>query len=617
MYKQLTITYTPLTAHSPIYSSYHKDALTKLVKPFYDLLTSHDVAFVDAQGKKIVPPDFLRSAGTTFKKIYQFSKEDLIRLIELFLTNASNFKVYYDSLSLGVQQTFRFMAYNLWIGASEINNMVGHGTISRKASWYSTSIHRETPFDICRVYGDLKGYLYQDNINIAYLALPADYRKSIIDIFTPDFNRSPSCTDELPDAATLATFTGAPLTSTCLEILTALFRTDQLQIGRSKLLSVKMMKDICVQLPMTNPKQWDGIDILNGWVPQSIALLFAAFVDRRISSLNEKGPKILKDIFSRLEYLLSEHTQLFAMLLPHISGFSNTIVSATAIGPLKEAFVTLFKEAQTKWIDITEFKHNFLYQQGLDADIVPLMAPNTYSSTQRMQLTVKADNTAVRPDNVYDLCGKPLIDGMLMLLAAFGYLEVAIDANPHPHRDGSMPEVKYARLTPIGQYALGITQKLELEKGQTIQKFEVDPNRLIIRILDGPALYNNWIMSIADPIGGQRFVVSEAKVLKRCSTVSEIDDVEKFLHANICEKPGKVWDEFFERLRSKANAVTHSRTDFETFDIDPNDRELHQLLTTEPRLREHVRRAEGFIVLVERTYCPLFKSILRDHGYLM
>ena len=58
-------------------------------------------------------------------------------------------------------------------------------------------------------------------------------------------------------------------------------------------------------------------------------------------------------------------------------------------------------------------------------------------------------------------------------------------------------------------------------------------------------------------------------------------------------------------------------TAYRHYTIDPENRELQQLITNDPVLRQLVIRAEGYRILVKLDDIRKFENQLKKHGYLL
>ena len=148
--------------------------------------------------------------------------------------------------------------------------------------------------------------------------------------------------------------------------------------------------------------------------------------------------------------------------------------------------------------------------------------------------------------------------------------------------------------------------------------FELDEERLLFRSLNNSNPYETLVTEIAEPIGGHRFRLTEASFLKTCSTAADLEKSIRFFHRYVCQNPPPVWEDFFSRLRAKAVPWTKmSPRKFEIYQLPTDNAELLHLLSSDEVLRKYVRRAEGYMVLVETTHIPEVKQRLKSFGFLL
>ena len=78
-----------------------------------------------------------------------------------------------------------------------------------------------------------------------------------------------------------------------------------------------------------------------------------------------------------------------------------------------------------------------------------------------------------------------------------------------------------------------------------------------------------------------------------------------------------LWEQFFETLLRHCNPLKEDKTAYKRYTLDPNNRELVQLITTDPALRQIVIRAEGYRILVKNDDLKKIETQLKKHGYLL
>ena len=78
-----------------------------------------------------------------------------------------------------------------------------------------------------------------------------------------------------------------------------------------------------------------------------------------------------------------------------------------------------------------------------------------------------------------------------------------------------------------------------------------------------------------------------------------------------------LWQQFFQSLLQHCHPLTEDKIAYKRYTIDPQNRDLGQLITTDPVLREIVIRAEGFRIMVKNDDLKKFETQLKKHGYLL
>ena len=94
----------------------------------------------------------------------------------------------------------------------------------------------------------------------------------------------------------------------------------------------------------------------------------------------------------------------------------------------------------------------------------------------------------------------------------------------------------------------------------------------------------------------------------------KIDFFKRFISKDIPE----VWSEFFESLFRQCHPLKSIGADqYVIYQLDGNNKELIQLLSSDPLLKSIIIRAEGYKILVEKKQQKTFMDKLKAHGYLL
>lgn len=230
-----------------------------------------------------------------------------------------------------------------------------------------------------------------------------------------------------------------------------------------------------------------------------------------------------------------------------------------------------------------------------------------------------ADVAKLRAEHIHDYVQRPLLYGYLALYASCGLLEIAYDHKGLYHIS-PYDIIEYVRLTPLGEYVFGITQRYQSsEVHQPLEYFSADSDRLIIRALtiDDKNPYEAILTDFASPIGASRYIVNPSSFLRGCSTLDDVLKKEQSFMTNVCAEPSAVWKEFFNTMKQRCYPLLPTQEQYTVRRIDPSNKELMQIFMVDAYIRKHTLRGENHTVLIESRYLTKVIERLRTYGYLV
>jgi hypothetical protein len=202
------------------------------------------------------------------------------------------------------------------------------------------------------------------------------------------------------------------------------------------------------------------------------------------------------------------------------------------------------------------------------------------------------------------------------LMASVGVAEIAINEDQNLNLS-PVDAVEYVRLTPLGRYALDLTNDYDAPEQEHIAYFELDPERLIIRSLVEPNPYAQLLTDTSIAISKNRFETSALSFLSSCHTKKDVESKIKIFRQFISNEIPALWEQFFQTLLQHCHPLSEDHTAVKRYTLDPENRDLIQLITTDPVLRQLVIRAEGFRIMVKQEDLKKFEIQLKKHGYLL
>ena len=203
-------------------------------------------------------------------------------------------------------------------------------------------------------------------------------------------------------------------------------------------------------------------------------------------------------------------------------------------------------------------------------------------------------------------------------MASWGIIEIAYD----PTTTGNGPSyltdaLRYVRLTNLGKYVLGEAKSYQLPATMvnTRKDFELNTDRLLIKVLNPNSKGNFALEKIAAPITSQLYRTNFSVFLKECNTKDDIVKNIDLFKKYIANEPPQIWEDFFNAMLERTNALKKVRTSYITRSIDAKDKELQDIIMHDPKLKQYILRAEGYVVLIEQAHLSDVNNILKTYGY--
>ena len=147
--------------------------------------------------------------------------------------------------------------------------------------------------------------------------------------------------------------------------------------------------------------------------------------------------------------------------------------------------------------------------------------------------------------------------------------------------------------------------------------FELDPERLIIRSLFEPNPYAQLLKDTSVPISKNRFETSALSFLANCHTKADVESKIKIFRQFISDELPPLWEQFFKSLLQHCHPLKEDTQSYKRYTLDPENRDLVLLVTTDPVLRQIVIRAENYRIMVKTEDLKKFETQLKKHGYLL
>ena len=607
--EQLERTFTMLNA-------YNKVELTGICTMFTPLLKGYSSIRLQKDTGEFV-------AATELAALMKSStspKADIMRALAIMLGTPENIRFYTDSLSEEMKALWRLVLVRLYLPLDEVRRVLNvsgylsaHESQSRYyygsgADWNRKELNW---FFLSRRKGKEKeswGNYHKDTL---YLTITPSFHRLFFPIFFPDAMADHSLT-ELPEGE-FRVVSGEADAVRRYAVVSAMLASDALTLSSGRYL-VAGQKVAAKRLNMPDFGIGETEGLRAALYVQMLTLCYWSETDRgcrKPESIEESVLSIAQNIGSYKHYL-----PLF--IFAHIKGLTQNVTYGHLCCDLAVHDLRLLADHPQNWVPIRDFyMHSFAGVDTTDDIPFPLLVFATRRDDYRTELTNNFTGGYLTIDDYTRHFGNTFHKGLLYALASLGMVELACTPQP---KDPVSPyaAIAYARLTQLGLYALGLTEKYEAAKVEDKPLFEVDDQRLIVRDLtNGDNPYLTILQEIAHYIGSGRYEVSAQTFLAACSTTDDVEVRIKNFRQFICAKPPAVWKSFFGTLLAHCHPLTLSHEDFHIYTLPDDDHELQRLMATDPQLRKLVIRAEGFRILVRDIDFTKFRSRLKALGYLL
>lgn len=542
-------------------------------------------------------------------------KSDLVGMLTRILADSSNRQLYFSTFPPELKEVWRCIDKNYYVSETQFNNIIGKScTTSKSLSYYygydtDQSYIPETGWFTVSASGSWKR-------KESVFSLSPSLRRLLLPYFHKKVSPTTALTDNLPADKQYVIFNGENDIIGSLPILRNLFINDTLQIGKTK-------------LPATVLKNVSRMVSLNEFFPHSLnkedndlrtrmaLTLFTLYgtntlMRSRESALSLSPQDMVRELMPHVMYYSHHLTHLILPMLSKVlTAFTQFSYVSQIIKEILGILTTLGEDS--RWMSY-ELLEDRLREKEVNEMLCTFVKPKLMEEND---ITNTRSDKHVTHATIYTQVGRPYIQGVIFALASIGIVEIAYqpveEDSPSPY-DG----LEYLRLTPLGRYALKITDTYTTTNStESLKYFELSDDKLLIRALGDANPYESMLNDISNPIGNHRYVVTPASFLRNCHTPFNIAHKIETFRQFIEKKPPQIWEKLFDEMLDNVGKVTKSPEVYSVYEIDRTDLRLHEIISTDPTIRSISRRAENYILLVESGKYSVFRERLKSYGYLV
>jgi len=224
----------------------------------------------------------------------------------------------------------------------------------------------------------------------------------------------------------------------------------------------------------------------------------------------------------------------------------------------------------------------------------------------------------------YELLSLPLVRGVAFMLAAMGFAEIRYnlpdEVGPwlRNGRDYLTPfdGLSAIRLTPLGAYAFGKTDELEIDTSARDRvRIVLNEHRLTLTCREPDRMMELLLGDYMEKISDGCYRMTRQSLLHGCKKATDVAErIEHFKNRIPAEIP-PYWQKFFDDVVADCVALKR-KPGYVVYRISDTP-ELRRLFLSDPVLREKSIKTSGPGVAIKKGDLPAVSRRLASLGYLM
>lgn len=592
-----------------ILSSHTITEIKYLVKYLLNSLNYIRYVAINENNHKYVP-DVIKLCAT--KK--QCLKAELLNFASLFF-NEDNFHLFLETLPDNVRAIWIAAADKIFLSEKDANELLGEECLIDTHRWHQVGVCNTLGEGIFKITSSER-FDYSDN-NTYYLTFKSYWLRELT--YRCSRHTLKDCqTAVLPDKLTV--FNAEADLFQEIPILNNLRESGMLTLGRTHFFTAKLRKALDkarinnFNLNEKSTKYYE--ETLRSYY---LIITYLLTCERTYDHvINSASP--LQLIQLCVKYVFDHTSKFCKLFLPHITCIDRDYdYSHRNTNRLMRSFErSLLTLKSSMWVSIEQV----LYQTRCFFDhktyvSILIQEPTSYYNIG-FKLHDKNADEPIKYDEIITRVTYQSIKSVLLAMASWGIIEIAYDPTTTANGLSYLTDaLRYVRLTNLGKYVLGEAKSYQLPATMvnTCKDFELNADRLLIKVLNPNSKGNFALGKIATPITSQLYRTDFSVFLKECNTKDDIVKNIDLFKKYIANEPPQIWEDFFNAMLERTNALKKVRTSYITRSIDAKDKELQDIIMHDPKLKQYILRAEGYVVLIEQAHLSDVNNILKTYGY--
>lgn len=588
------------------YRMLQRDTIPELTPKFQQLkkmLITHQPVIQTPDGEETLPQYIL----DTITKKGNPNKDELLKFVTFFLSDARNLCTYINTLDEDVKQVWAFIIENYFASDQMLKRETGKSWMIFEKSPYScyarASISDKLPWFMV-----LRSDMYNYKQNEYYLYIPLNYRSYLYPIFLTQKINSCFSLTELPQEESLQVFNEEKQIFKLMPVMQSLYKQNLLQIAKYRI-SASVLNKVSKLL---NAREFfpEEADKMASQLRTFMLLSAYSIYNSMAEETNEPEVFIKKLVRTIIQY----PAVLISIVLPHVGGLKQNMLSGS-YAPIQALHILqlLACSDSDKWWDVENIR---LKLYVLEEDGCQNILFTGFDLQKADFVNIKQNKEQILMEDIYLEMGVPFIKGFLLLLASLGVVEAAY-GDHDPSSASYSCSLRYIRLTPLGKYVLEMQKDYTPEINEGCY-FEINTDDLIVRSISEDNPYEALLADIATPIGRHRYKITYGSFLGNCIDRSDIEGKISFFKRHVCKQLPQNWEDFFNTLLQHCHPLKQVWEDkYSIYQLKAEDKELQRLISTDSYLRQYTKRGEDYLLLIETKHLREVINRLRTFGYLL
>lgn len=556
-----------------------------------NLVNKGALCFTGLSGEPLSRREVERKVAFSFSATLSgISKERMLRLLVPVVYDTHVFLDFLDTYGEQARKKWLDLLDGYMLPGSSFGNLCVNGLFNTRYYYGRPQVKdKDTPMNL------LVGV--REDYGQTYVKVPAELARHQLKALYPEI-LSGNPLDDLPSKMDI--FSGGDILS-LLPSLTMICQTDQIKFTQKGNITQANLKRIASTISMNQmmPPANSMYKESNWRLSILLMSLYRMLIHKK---LHDSEDVLLRYVAGNLPEMCAECDM---QVLPHLKGYNIFEYRIPFRDRVRRVIQERFSRIRPgKWYDVRELALK-LRMSEVDKEL-------------GMEMLVCGGNYTVNgcyasQNDFFGQVALPYLKGHLAMLAAYGIVDIATAPEDGRTLEGDF----YYRVTPVGAFALGLTEKLERPDADDSPCFAIDSANRIIRNLREANPMLSLLKEVAVATAADVYEVTPESFLSQCVDGADMRLKIKRFSAHVLGGQAGEWEDFFKTLESRVERVHKADSgNYVLLDIDPAATKVMELIDTDPQVRANTLKVEGYRLLVAPAFYTKLLRLLRSIGYI-